>query len=100
MWFPKLESCQKWHRALVSASGCYNLENFYEELIDQPLGQGHKAFVYKGINKHTKQEVAIKQIDKSKLESGFDFFKSIQLMRLGVHHYVGRLLDYFDSKEY
>jgi serine/threonine protein kinase len=21
-------------------------------------------------------------------------------MRLGVHHYVGRLLDYFDSNEY
>ena len=69
-------------------------------MIDQKLGKGKKALVYKGINKYTKQEVAIKRMDKQYLQQGFDFFKCIQLMRLGVHHYVGRLLDYFDSKQY
>lgn len=64
------------------------------------MGRGSKAVVYRGFNKYLKQEVAIKRIDKSKVESGYDFFRSIQLMRLGVHHYVGRLLDYFNSNEY
>ena len=100
MWFTKQESCQKWHRALVSASGCYKLQNFYDEISDQVLGRGSKAVVYRGFNKYLKQEVAIKRILKSKVESGYDFFRSIQLMRLGVHHYVGRLLDYFNSNEY
>lgn len=77
MWFTKQESCQKWHRALVSASGCYKLQNFYDEISDQVLGRGSKAVVYRGFNKYLKQEVAIKRIDKSKVESGYDFFRSI-----------------------
>jgi hypothetical protein len=29
-----------------------------------------------------------------------NFSKELYIRRLGVHHYVGRLLDYFNSKEY
>jgi len=47
--------------------------------MDQKLGEGAFAKVYHGVNEETKEEVAIKILDKSKLTEGSyakDTFKS------------------------
>lgn len=40
----------------------YRIENYYELISGPILGKGSKSTVFKGINKITKQEVAIKKI--------------------------------------
>lgn len=64
MFFPKLESCQRWYKALVQACSYYRLEDFYDEQLEMHLGSGSRGTVYKGVNKKQKQEVAIKRIQK------------------------------------
>lgn len=94
MFFQKQDSCVKWHKALIKASGDYSITDFYEECLTQILDDKGTGTVYKGINMKTKQEVAIKRFKRQEYSTG------IQIMRLAVHHYVARLLDWFESPQY
>lgn len=64
MFFEKQESLVKWHRALVKATGDYRIEMYYEEFPNTEFGHGVDSVIYKGINRQTRQEVAIKKIRK------------------------------------
>lgn len=74
---------------LTEACCYYNIDEFYDAFKDNVLGKSDRSVVYQGINKNQKFLVAIKQIKSLEVKT------EIQIMKLGVHHYVGRLLDYF-----
>ncbi len=79
---------------MIKACNDYQITDFYEECFNQILDNQGTGIVYKGVNIKTKQEVAIKRFDRQEYSTG------IQIMRLAVHHYVGRLLDWFENSQY
>jgi serine/threonine protein kinase len=94
LYFANENSYNKWSKALIEACGDYKLSDFYEEHHDIVLGKGSRALVYLGVNKKQKIQVAIKRI------SAKDVNTEVQIMKLGVHHYVSRLVDYFSDPIY
>ena len=100
LYFPKIESCTKWKRALSKASGDYRLTDYYSfpsEISDVIIGASGRSEVKKGIHSDSKYEVAIKTISlRDKDFSEADAIENeIYLMRMSVHNYVVRLLDSF-----
>lgn len=69
--FDKQESFVKWYKAILDATGDYRIENYYVELPNTMLDACIDSNIYKGINKLTKQEVAIKKFIK---EDRYDFY--------------------------
>lgn len=64
MFFDRQESLAKWHKALLSATGDYRIESYYNVRPNTIFDFCTDSNVYKGINRLTKQEVVIKRISK------------------------------------
>lgn len=66
LYLQKHESLIKWHNALVSGSGDYKIEDYYDQFPNVILGTNSDFVIYKGISKQFKHVVAIKKIKKNK----------------------------------
>jgi len=100
LYFPKIESCTKWKRALSKASGDYRLSDYYSlpnENTEVIIGASGRTEVKKGIHTDSKYPIAIKTISlRDKDFSEADVIENeIYLMRMGIHQNVVRLLDSF-----
>ena len=87
-------------RALKQAFGYLNFFDYYEMLDD--LGEGIFGSVKLGVEKKTKERVAIKIIKKNKTkQSDIELVRTeIDVMKLCHHPNVVHLLDHFENAEY
>ena len=87
-------------KALKKSFGYLNFFDYYEMLDN--LGEGIFGSVKLGVEKKTKQRVAIKIIKKNKTkESDIELVRNeIDIMKLCYHPYVVHLLDHFENGEY
>ncbi|KAH9600920.1 Protein kinase domain [Trypanosoma melophagium] len=74
----------------------------YDLIDNDPIGEGAYAVVYKCLNRKTRQEFAVKIVDKGKAGpkdiDSLDF--EIRVMeKIGYHPYVVRLIDHFESEK-
>ena len=85
---------------LKESFGYLNFFDYYEMLDD--LGEGIFGSVKLGVEKKTKERVAIKIIKKKKAKpSDIELVRTeIDIMKLCHHPYVVHLLDHFENAEY
>ena len=94
------EIYNNFNRALKEAFGYLNFFDYYEMLDD--LGEGIFGSVKLGVEKKTKERVAIKIIKKNKAkQSDIELVRTeIDIMKLCHHPNVVQLLDHFENAEY
>ena len=94
------EVYDKFNQALKEAFGYLNFFDYYEMLDD--LGEGIFGSVKLGVEKKTKERVAIKIIKKNKTkQSDIELVRTeIDVMKLCHHPNVVQLLDHFENAEY
>ena len=94
------EIYENFNRALKEAFGYLNFFDYYEMLDD--LGEGIFGSVKLGVEKKTKERVAIKIIKKNKTKpSDIELVRTeIDVMKLCHHPNVVHLLDHFENAEY
>ena len=94
------EIYDNFNRALKEAFGYLNFFDYYEMLDD--LGEGIFGSVKLGVEKKTKERVAIKIIKKNKTKpSDIELVRTeIDVMKLCHHPNVVQLLDHFENAEY
>jgi len=94
------EIYDNFNRALKEAFGYLNFFDYYEMLDD--LGEGIFGSVKLGVEKKTKERVAIKIIKKNKTKSSdIELVRTeIDVMKLCHHPNVVQLLDHFENAEY
>ena len=94
------EIYDNFNRALKEAFGYLNFFDYYEMLDD--LGEGIFGSVKLGVEKKTKERVAIKIIKKNKTKpSDIELVRTeIDVMKLCHHPNVVTLLDHFENAEY
>ena len=94
------EIYDNFNKALKEAFGYLNFFDYYEMLDD--LGEGIFGSVKLGVEKKTKERVAIKIIKKNKTKpSDIELVKTeIDVMKLCHHPNVVHLLDHFENAEY
>lgn len=93
------EEREEWLQALYSSTKQNALYNLYE--LHEPMGQGKFSTVYKGINKQTNAEFAIKVIDKRTVSIyEKELLRSeISILRLLRHPNVIYLKEIINTKE-
>ena len=89
-----------WVTKLKEATGYTNLLDIYE--IKGKLGNGKFGLVKLGINKFTKEKVAIKIMDKSKMDtSDIGLVRTeIEILKICQHPNIIRLYDIFENVDY
>jgi len=94
------EVYDNFNRCLKEAFGYLNFFDYYEMLDD--LGEGIFGSVKLGVEKKTKERVAIKIIKKNKTKpSDIELVRTeIDVMKLCHHPNVVHLLDHFENAEY
>ena len=94
------EVYDNFNHALKEAFGYLNFFDYYEMLDD--LGEGIFGSVKLGVEKKTKERVAIKIIKKNKAKpSDIELVRTeIDVMKLCHHPNVVHLLDHFENAEY
>ena len=94
------EVYDNFNKALKEAFGYLNFFDYYEMLDD--LGEGIFGSVKLGVEKKTKERVAIKIIKKNKTKtSDMELVRTeIDVMKLCHHPNVVQLLDHFENAEY
>ena len=94
------EIYDNFNRVLKEAFGYLNFFDYYEMLDD--LGEGIFGSVKLGVEKKTKERVAIKIIKKNKTKpSDIELVRTeIDVMKLCHHPNVVHLLDHFENAEY
>ena len=94
------EIYDNFNRSLKEAFGYMNFFDYYEMLDD--LGEGIFGSVKLGVEKKTKERVAIKIIKKNKTKpNDIELVRTeIDVMKLCHHPNVVQLLDHFENAEY
>ena len=89
-----------WVKKLKEATEYTNLLDIYE--IKEKLGNGKFGLVKLGINKMTKEKVAIKIMDKSKMDtSDIGLVRTeIEILKICQHPNIIRLYDIFENVDY
>ena len=89
-----------WIDNLRKATGYTNLLDIYE--VKQKLGNGKFGLVKLGINKQTKEKVAIKIMNKKKMDSSdIELMRTeIEILKICQHPNIIRLYDIFENIDY
>ena len=89
-----------WIENLRKATGYTNLLDIYE--VKQKLGNGKFGLVKLGINKQTKEKVAIKIMNKKKMDSSdIELMRTeIEILKICQHPNIIRLYDIFENIDY
>ena len=89
-----------WVNALKKATGYTNLLDIYD--IKQKLGKGKFGLVKLGINKETKQKVAVKIMNKNNMDSSdLELVRTeIEILKICQHPYIIKLYDIFENLDY
>ena len=91
---------KEWIEKLRKATGFTNLLDIYE--VKQKLGNGKFGLVKLGINKQTKEKVAIKIMNKKKMDtSDIELMRTeIEILKICQHPNIIRLYDIFENIDY
>jgi len=91
---------KEWIDNLKKATGYTNLLDIYE--VKEKLGNGKFGLVKLGINKHTKEKVAIKIMNKKKMDtSDIELMRTeIEILKICQHPNIIRLYDIFENIDY
>ena len=91
---------KEWVENLKKATGYTNLLDIYE--VKQKLGNGKFGLVKLGINKQTKEKVAIKIMNKKKMDtSDIQLMRTeIEILKICQHPNIIRLYDIFENIDY
>ncbi len=89
-----------WIAVLKKATGYTNLLEIYD--IKQKLGKGKFGLVKLGINKETKQKVAVKIMNKNNMDSSdLELVRTeIEILKICQHPYIIKLYDIFENVDY
>ena len=89
-----------WIENLKKATGFTNLLDIYD--VKQKLGNGKFGLVKLGVNKQTKEKVAIKIMNKSKMDSSdIELMRTeIEILKICQHPNIIRLYDIFENIDY
>ena len=89
-----------WISVLKKATGYTNLLDIYD--IKQKLGKGKFGLVKLGINKETKQKVAVKIMNKNTMDSSdLELVRTeIEILKICQHPYIIKLYDIFENVDY
>ena len=89
-----------WVSVLKKATGYTNLLDIYD--IKQKLGKGKFGLVKLGINKETKQKVAVKIMNKNNMDSSdLELVRTeIEILKICQHPYIIKLYDVFENIDY
>ena len=89
-----------WIDVLKKATGYTNLLDIYD--IKQKLGKGKFGLVKLGINKQTKQKVAVKIMNKNNMDSSdLELVRTeIEILKICQHPYIIKLYDIFENVDY
>ena len=89
-----------WVQVLKKATGYTNLLDIYD--IKQKLGKGKFGLVKLGINKETKQKVAVKIMNKNNMDSSdLELVRTeIEILKICQHPYIIKLYDVFENIDY
>jgi hypothetical protein len=89
-----------WVDVLKKATGYTNLLDIYE--IKQKLGKGKFGLVKLGINKQTKEKVAVKIMNKNNMDSSdLELVRTeIEILKICQHPYIIKLYDVFENIDY
>lgn len=95
-----LNEYKDWLFNLRKAVGYSNLGDLYD--IKEQIGQGKFALVHLGINKLTKEKVAIKTISKKNMShTDLEQVKTeIEIMKIADHPNIVRLYDEYENLDY
>ena len=91
---------KEWIENLKKATGYTNLLDIYE--VKEKLGNGKFGLVKLGINKQTKEKVAIKIMNKKKMDSSdIELMRTeIEILKICQHPNIIRLYDIFENVDY
>ena len=91
---------KEWIDKLKKATGYTNLLDIYE--VKEKLGNGKFGLVKLGINKQTKEKVAIKIMNKEKMDtSDIELMRTeIEILKICQHPNIIRLYDIFENVDY
>ena len=91
---------KNWIEYLRKATGYTNLLGLYE--VKQKLGNGKFGLVKLGINKQTKEKVAIKIMNKKNMDtSDIELVRTeIEILKICQHPNIIRLYDIFENVDY
>ena len=94
------EEYKNWINALKKATGYTNLLDLYD--IKQKLGKGKFGLVKLGINKETKDKVAVKVMNKNNMDSSdLELVRTeIEILKICQHPYIIKLYDIFENVDY
>ena len=94
------EEYNNWITSLKKATGYTNLLDLYD--IKQKLGKGKFGLVKLGINKETKDKVAVKVLNKNNMDSSdFELVRTeIEILKICQHPYIIKLYDIFENIDY
>ena len=94
------EEYKNWIDALKKAIGYTNLLDLYD--IKQKLGKGKFGLVKLGINKETKDKVAVKVMNKNNMDSSdLELVRTeIEILKICQHPYIIKLYDIFENVDY
>jgi len=94
------EEYKKWIDVLKKATGYTNLLDLYD--IKQKLGKGKFGLVKLGINKETKDKVAVKVMNKNNMDSSdLELVRTeIEILKICQHPYIIKLYDIFENVDY
>ena len=89
-----------WVSVLKKATGYTDLLEIYD--IKQKLGKGKFGLVKLGINKQTKEKVAVKIMNKNKMDSSdLELVRTeIEILKICQHPYIIKLYDIFENVDY
>ena len=89
-----------WIDNLKKATGYTNLLDIYE--VKEKLGNGKFGLVKLGVNKQTKEKVAIKIMNKKKMDtSDIELMRTeIEILKICQHPNIIRLYDIFENIDY
>jgi len=91
---------KEWIENLKKATGYTNLLDIYD--VKEKLGNGKFGLVKLGINKQTKEKVAIKIMNKKKMDSSdIELMRTeIEILKICQHPNIIRLYDIFENIDY
>ena len=97
MYAKNSEEQQRWIRALKQAADAYVVEDFFE--IGEPLGSGKFSTVRHAINKKTKEECAVKIIQRKSLSARENqaLRTEIAVLRLLNHPHIIKIEHVFET---
>lgn len=97
LFAPSLVEADEWYSALMRASGITQITDDYEMI--ELVGKGKFSNVYRSIHKRTKTPVAIKVIEKDKLNEVESSYLNTELAIIKVidHPLIVELIDVYED---